>query len=152
MIEKKIFYAVHDAARYNIGEYALKVPHGWSCTFAPPKKTRLQEEKYHAMIADISKQVKHLDRYWDQDDMKRILVDEFAHEMRIAGTPLHHDSRLTISLDGQRTVQLGIQTREFRISEAAQFIEYLECFGAQNNVVWKESNKVPSWVDCRNEK
>ena len=149
MNDSKIFYTIHDAARRGIGSYALTAPHGWSCTFSPPKKSRIQEQKYHAMVMDISKQVKHLNRFWDIDDMKRILVDDFAHEMRIAGTPLHHDSRLTISLDGQRTVQLGIQTREFRILEAAQFIEYLECFGAQNNVVWSESNKIPSWVDCK---
>ena len=149
MSEKKIFYTVHDAARANIGAYALTVPHGWSCTFAPPKKTRLQEEKYHAMIADISKQVKHLERYWDEDDMKRILVDEFAYEMRISGTPLHHDSRLTVSLDGLRTVQLGIQTREFHVAEAINFIEYLYAFGSENGVIWKEGDAVPSWVDCR---
>lgn len=104
-------------------------------------KRREQEEKYHAMIGDIAKQVQHIGRFWDADDMKRLLVDEFAEEMRIAGTPLHHDSRVTPSLDGKRIVQLGIQTREFWIKEASEFIEFLYAFGAQRGVKWTEPER-----------
>jgi len=148
MSDTVTFCTVHDNARRSIANYAWMAPHGWVCTFSPPKKKRIQEEKYHAMCGDISRQVEHIGRKWDLDDMKRILVDEFAHEMRLAGTPLHHDSRITVSLDGQRTVQLGIQTREFRIKEAAQFIEFLYAFGAQHNIEWTESDKVPEWIEC----
>lgn len=70
--------------------------------------------------------------------MKRLLVDEFAEEMRQAGSPLHHDSRVVPSFDGRRTVQLGVQTRQFYVKEASDFIEYLYSFGAQHGVVWSE--------------
>lgn len=90
------------------------------------------------MIGDIARQVEHIGLKWDADDMKRILVDEFAEEMRNAGTPLHHDSRVVPSLDGRRIVQLGIQTREFYVKEAAQFIEFLYAFGADRGVQWSE--------------
>jgi len=70
--------------------------------------------------------------------MKRLLIDEFAEEMRLAGTPLHHDGRVTPSLDGRRIVQLGIQSRDFYVKEASQFIEYLYAVGAERNVVWSE--------------
>ena len=113
-------------------------PDGHMVTINEPTKRRVQEEKYHAMIGDISKQCEHIGRKWDQDDMKRLLVDEFAEEMRLAGTPLHHDSRVTPSLDGKRIVQLGIQTRDFYVKEAAQFIEYLYAFGADRDVEWSE--------------
>jgi len=103
-------------------------------------KTRDQEEKYHAMIGDIAKQVKFLDREWHVDDMKRLLVDDFAEEMRMAGKPLHHDGRVFPSFDGRRIVQLGIQTRDFYKKEAAEFIEYLFAFGAQRGVVWSDSS------------
>lgn len=146
---KKTFVMVHDIARQNAARFAQTAPHGWVCTYTEPKKTRIQEEKYHAMIGDISRQVQHIGRFWDADDMKRILVDEFAHEMRMAGTPLHHDSRVTVSFDGLRTVQLGIQTRDFYVKEAAQFIEYLFAFGAERNVIWTEADKIPEWADCR---
>lgn len=104
-------------------------------------KKREQEEKYHAMIGDIARQVQHVGRYWDADDMKRFLVDEFAEEMRAIGQPLHHDSRVFPSLDGRRIVQLGIQTREFWVSEASAFIEYLYAKGAETGVQWTEPKR-----------
>jgi len=113
-------------------------PDGTNVRFSEPVKKREQEEKYHAMIGDIARQIEHLGRKWDSDDMKRLLVDDFAEEMRLAGTPLHHDGRVTPSLDGRRIVQLGIQTRDFRVKEASQFIEYLFAQGAQYGVIWSE--------------
>ncbi len=70
--------------------------------------------------------------------MKRLLVDEFADEMRLAGTPLHHDGRVIPSFDERRIVQLGVQTTEFYVKEAAQFIEFLYAFGAMRGVEFKE--------------
>lgn len=133
---KQVFILVHDAARANAGKAVEVAPDGWMVQISEPTKKRIQEEKYHAMIGDISRQVEHIGRKWDLDDMKRLLVDEFAEEMRLAGTPLHHDSRVTPSLDGCRIVQLGIQTREFFVKEAAQFIEFLYAFGADRGVRW----------------
>jgi len=117
---------------------AMNAPDGYWGYIEAPKKKRIQEEKYHAMIGDIAKQIEHVGRKWDADDMKRLLIDDFAEEMRLAGTPLHHDGRVTPSLDGRRIVQLGIQSRDFYVKEASAFIEYLYAQGAQYNVVWSE--------------
>lgn len=136
-MNKRLFILAHDLARARAAGYILdEAPEGWHVTVQEPTKKRAQEEKYHAMIGDISRQVEHAGRKWDTEDMKRLLIDEFAHEMRLAGTPLHTDSRVFPSLDGQRIVQLGIQSREFRVVEAAQFIEFLHAFGAHRGVVW----------------
>ena len=115
-----------------------KAPHGYMILITAPKKKRIQEEKYHAMIGEIAKVVPHAGRIWDSEDMKRILIEDFAEEMRNSGTPLHHDIRITPSLDGRRIVSLGIQSSEFLVKEAAQFIEYLYAIGAHNNVQFKE--------------
>lgn len=139
---RRVFFLAHNDARHSVANYALKAPAGQMVVFSEPTKKRVQEEKYHAMIGDIAKQVQHVGRFWDADDMKRILVDEFAEEMRLAGTPLHHDSRIIPSLYGQRIVQLGIQTREFYVREAAQFIEFLLAFGADRGVTWSEPKVV----------
>lgn len=135
---KKTFFLAHDQARRSVAEFARTAPDGWMVVFSEPRKKRAQEEKYHAMIGEIAAQVEHIGRKWPPDDMKRLLVDEFAEEMRLAGTPLHHDGRVTISFDGRRTVQLGIQTAEFYVKEAAQFIEYLYAFAAQRGVTLSE--------------
>lgn len=136
---RRTFFLAHERARQGVMELARSSPDGWMVVFSEPRKKRAQEEKYHAMIGEIAKQIEHIGRKWDADDMKRLLVDEFAEEMRLAGTPLHHDGRVTVSFDGRRTVQLGIQTAEFYVKEAAQFIEFLYAFGAARSVVFSET-------------
>jgi len=132
------YYLVHDTARRLAAASCMSAPAGYVVRISEPVKKREQEEKYHAMIGDIAKQIEHIGRKWDSDDMKRLLVDDFAEEMRLAGTPLHHDGRVTASLDGRRIVQLGIQTRDFYVKEASDFIEYLYAQGAQYGVIWSE--------------
>lgn len=127
----------------NMSRFTAKVaidnaPDDYMIVISAPKKKRIQEERYHAMIGEISKQVQHAGKLWNAEDMKRILIEDFAEEMRSAGTPLHHDIRITPSLDGRRIVSLGIQSSEFLVKEASQFIEYLFSIGAQNNVVFKD--------------
>ena len=136
--ERKVFVLAHDQARRGVGAFALSAPEGWHVTFQPATKKRDQEEKYHAQIGDIARQTTYAGRAWGTEDMKRILVDEFAAEMRSARTPLHADAegRLIPSEDGRRVIQLGIQTRDFWVREASEFIEWLNAWGAERSVIW----------------
>ena len=136
---------MHQQAREGAAHYILReAPEGWVVRISPPKKKREQEEKYHAMIGDIAEQTEYAGRRWDADDMKRLLVDEFAEEMRAAGHPLHHDSRVVPSADGRRVIQLGIQTSLFRVREAADFIDFLHAWGAERDVQFSAQAKEPS--------
>lgn len=137
-MSKRTFFLKHESARQGASRYCFEAPADWMVVFSEPKKKRIQEEKYHAMIADIAKQVEHIGRKWHEEDMKRLLIDDFADEMRAAGTPLHHDGRVVPSLDGRRIVQLGIQSKEFYVKEASQFIEFLYAWGAQHDVKWSK--------------
>lgn len=138
MTTKRTFILVHDQARENAARFCAAAPDGWMAVFSEPTKKRIQEEKYHAMIGDIARQITHIGRKWDTESMKRLLIDEFADEMRAAGTPLHGDGSVVPSLDGRRIVQLGIQSRDFYVKEAAAFIEFLYAFGAARGVHWSE--------------
>lgn len=135
---KRTFILAHAQARANAARFCMEAPAGWMVVISEPTKKRAQEERYHAMIADIARQVEHIGRKWDADDMKRLLIDEFADEMRAAGSPLHHDGRVIPSFDGRRIVQLGVQSRDFYVKEAAAFIEFLYAFGAARDVAWSE--------------
>lgn len=137
-MEKRTIILAHDIARTRAVQAIEQAPTGWRVTLAPPGKKREQEEKYHAQIGDIAAQTTYAGKAWDRDDMKRILVDEFAEEMRLAGTPLHHDGRLIPSENGRRVIQLGIQTRDFYVKEASAFIEFLYAWGAQRDVAWSD--------------
>jgi hypothetical protein len=134
------FILVHRQARENCAAYVLhEAPEGWRVLFSPPRRTSDQNAKMHAQIADIARQCEQFrDRSYDEDDVKRLLIDAFAHVMREAGTPLHHDGRVVPSLDGRRVVQLGIQSSKFWKNEASQFIEHLYAWGAENGVEWSE--------------
>ena len=91
-------------------------------------KTRDQEEMYHSMIGKIAKQAQHQGARWDAESWKRFLVDQWAADSdRKAG-------RVVASLDGERVVQLGLQTRKFTKEDGSEFIEWLFAWAAQNGV------------------
>lgn len=108
------------------------------------EKTRLQEEKYHAMLGDISRQAKHLNRNFDADAWKRLCVAQYRLDCiendlpRLADYWKRHSVELVPSLYGTTLVALGAQTRDFPKYVAAGFIEWLYHFGANNNIVWTE--------------
>ena len=142
---KKVFRLVHSEARDGCARFAKTAPDGWIVTFQEPVRKNIQSEKFHAMIGDIAKQCTFMSQKWHANDWKRLLVDAFAKAMREIGTPLHHDGRVVPSLDGERVVQLGIQTADFRVKEAANFIEYLYAYGVENDVVWTDP-KAERWA------
>ena len=92
-----------------------------------------QNEKYHAIIGDISKQAQHMGSKWSAEDWKRLLVDKFMRE--------HWQSDLTIipNLDSTGIVQLGIQTRKFTKEQASEFVEFLLAWCADNGIELKET-------------
>ena len=65
-------------------------------------RTLDQNAKFHAMIDDIAKQMKQAGSTWTQDDWKRLLIDQWAHETN------KKLGRVAPSLDGERVVQLGL--------------------------------------------
>lgn len=101
-----------------------------SLEIKPEKKSRDQEEKYHAMIGEIAKQAQHVGSKWSSDDFKRLLIDQWASETN------RKLGRLVQSLDGDRIVQLGMQSRKFSKEDASEFIDWLEAWGATNGIVF----------------
>ena len=101
-------------------------------TITEPKKSREQEEKYHAMIGDISRQAEHMGSRWDAESWKRFLVDQFVRDLGIS------QGKIVPSLDKTGIVQLGMQTRSFTTEQATEFIEWLHSWGADNGITFKE--------------
>ncbi len=149
MANKRVFIFSNDTARkYAKGQCDI-APEGCMVTFDyEPKKSRLQEEKYHAQITDIAKQCKFLDQEWEPEEWKRLLIDAFVRVMRAEAKekgepdPFDDAGKIVPALEGDGFVQLGIQSRSFKKKLAAQFIEYLYAWGSWNNVVWSDA-----WVD-----
>lgn len=123
-------------------------------------KSRAQEQKYHAMIKEISHQVSFqrqekpggpmTSKTYSVDVWKAMLVDAFEQERLFNGEPLTHGSQLIPSIDGQRMVSLRASTTQFRKREASDFIEYLYSTGIEYGVKWSataediaEANRIP---------
>ncbi|HYN54383.1 MAG TPA: recombination protein NinB [Methylotenera sp.] len=110
------------------------------------EKTRLQEEKYHAMLGDVARQAKHLNRSFDKDAWKRLCVAEFRLDCIANKVPKleeywkRNSMELVPSLSGSTLVTLGAQTREFPKYVAAGFIEWLYFYGTTTEppIVWTE--------------
>jgi hypothetical protein len=132
---------VDDARRELACQRVREAPAGYVVRISEPAKSREQEDKYHALIRDIARQVPFMGEIVSEDDWKRLLVDMFAEVRRQMGKPLRYDGRVVPSLDGVRTVQLGIQTRRFSRAEASDFIEFLASFGSEYDVQWREAER-----------
>jgi hypothetical protein len=121
----------------------MQADDGFVVVVGPPAKTRLQEEKYHSMIGDIARQFRFLDRLWDEESMKRMLVAQFRADTKDDSDlkTLWDDMgtmEMVPSLDMTGVVMLGWQTRRFPKKLAIAFIEWLYCFGAENKITWTE--------------
>lgn len=108
-----------------------------------PSKSRLQEEKYHAMIGDIARQFEHCGKKWDAEDMKRLLIDQFKRDTikDVDIAPLWAKMgfvEMAPALDGSGVVVLGVQSRKFPLKLAIVFIEWLYGFGHELNIKWTE--------------
>lgn len=97
-------------------------------------KSRDQEQKYHAMLGEIAEQAQHLGAKWSTEDWKRLMVDLFAKETGLQG------GKIIPSLDGTGIVQLGLQTRNFTKEQAMEFITFLEAWGANNGIIFKQGD------------
>ena len=99
-------------------------------------KSRDQEKMYHSIIGCVAKQTKLHGSRWTQESWKRYLIDQWAHE-----TEQPNVSKVMPSIDGERLVQLGLQSRRFSKEQATSFIEWLFYWCATNGVDVDELRK-----------
>lgn len=114
----------------------------------PPSKTRDQEERYHAMIGDVTKQCTHLNRVFDAETWKRLLIDQFKRDTLkepecCAEYWRSHSISVIPSLDGAAVVILGEQSRRFPKAVASAFVEWLYAYGAERDVKWSDPTQPP---------
>lgn len=87
-----------------------------------------QNAKFHAMISIIALAMRTAGSKWTDDDWKRLLIDQWAHD---TGRKL---GRVAPSLDDERVVQLGWQSHKFTVAEATDFIEWLYAWASEKGI------------------
>lgn len=144
MSAKRIFRLSHATARRLAHEAIDTAPDGFMVEVSEPAKKRIQEEKYHAMIGDIARDCEFMGKKWDRETWKRLLLDAYVRVARNIAyaegrpDPFPDQSHVIPALDGHGFVQLGVQSRSFKVKQAADFIEYLYAYGSEQGVRWSE--------------
>lgn len=105
-------------------------------------KSRLQEEKYHAMIGDIAAQVLLHGRQLLPGSWKRLLINAFKFDTQDDGDLVDEwrkfgdDLELLPALNNEGFVAVGEQSRRFSVKLSSAFIEWLYAYGAEEGVKW----------------
>lgn len=107
--------------------------------------TRIQEEKYHAMINDIAKQAVFKTpaktvymKNFSEKQAKALLVTWFEDDCKIIGEPLRHGSEVVECPFSGRLITIRASTKEMIKKERCNFVEWLYATGADGNVRWSE--------------
>lgn len=95
---------------------------------AKPRRSVEQNDKFHAICTDIARQRTWAGQHIDCEGWKRLLVDAWA---RVEGKT---QGRVVPSLDGASVVNLGIQTRNLRVGDMADLIEFAQAWAIDNGV------------------
>ena len=102
-------------------------------------KSREAEERYHAMIGEISDQIGG--DLEDEEDAKRILISAFridTREILADEWGKFGEMRMGRGLRGE-VVLMGVQSRHFSRKLSSAFIEWLFAFGAEHGVTFRET-------------
>ena len=87
-----------------------------------------QNALFHALFNKISLEMAKVGSKWTADDWKRLLIDQWAHETN------RKIGKVAPSLDGERVVQLGLQSHKFTVEEGSEFIEWLMAWMADKGI------------------
>jgi hypothetical protein len=106
----------------------LMAGHRMTIEIKQSKRSGEQNSMFHSMIDKIAKQMAAAGSTWTADDWKRLLIDQWAHDTN------RKIGKVCPSLDGERIVQLGLQSHKFTTSESSEFIEFLHAWAANKGL------------------
>jgi len=99
-------------------------------TITEETRTLEQNSKLHAMLGDIAKQVIYKGMKFNITIWKRLLTAAFLREKK--RSPI-----LIPAIDGEGIDIIYEETSKMPVGLMAEFIEYVYCYGAENNVKFK---------------
>jgi NinB protein len=92
------------------------------------RRSTEQNDMFHSIIAQIAQKMGEAGSTWTADDWKRLLIDQWAHE---TGRKI---GKVAPSLDGERVVQLGLQSHKFTVEDSSEFIEFLIAWATNKGI------------------
>jgi hypothetical protein len=106
----------------------LMAGHRMTIEIKQSKRSTEQNAMFHSLIDKINKAMAAVGSTWTADDWKRLLIDQWAHDTN------RKIGKVCPSLDGERIVQLGLQSHKFTTMESSEFIEFLLAWSALKGI------------------
>jgi hypothetical protein len=106
----------------------LMAGHRMTIEIKQSKRSTEQNAMFHSLIDKINKAMRVAGSTWTADDWKRLLIDQWAHDTN------RKIGKVCPSLDGERIVQLGLQSHKFTTTESSEFIEFLLAWSALKSI------------------
>jgi hypothetical protein len=111
-------------------DYGIQV--GGKCVkFATATSRRKLEQnaKCHAMLSDISRQIKHYGQTYSADVWKRLCMAAWLRER-------NQQALMVPAIDGNGIEVIFERTSKLSVKDMAEFIEWLYAYGAYADVNW----------------
>lgn len=129
MTDKKL-YVVSPTNLPHIRAALNELQVGDQVRVGPPDRLLVQNARFHAMCGDVARQAKHLDRKLTGAQWKVLFISAHAIETG-------EGADMVPGLTGE-FVNLRESSAAMSIARMASLIEYVACWGAENNVTFKE--------------
>lgn len=126
---RHVLILANDAVRLRATNWVAKVPPNTRVEFKAPKRTLPQNDRFWALLTDVSNQLPWHGMKLQPEDWKLIFLDSLKREVRLAP-----------NLDGNGFVNLGRSSSDLSVSEMTDLMTIIEQFGANHGVIFHESN------------
>lgn len=101
---------------------------GYRIALLPPQRSDDQNAKLMSMLEAVSRQKIHAGRCYDTAQWKILFMHACGQEVEFAP-----------SLDGSTFIPFGGSTKRMSVAEMGELISFIDAWGAQNGVTFKET-------------
>jgi len=122
-MSRALLVLANDIFRQRAIDWIRKAPKDTRVTFVGPKRTLPQNDRFWAMLTDVSTQVVWHGVKLSPDDWKLVFLDGLKRELR-----------LVPNIDGNGFVNLRRSSSDLSKEEMADLFELMEAFGATHGV------------------
>lgn len=117
----------NDAQRAKAIDWVRRAPKETRVTFQGPKRTMPQNDRFWAMLTDLSEQLVWHGQKLSPEDWKLVTMSGLNQEMR-----------LVPNMAGNGFVPLGRSSSRLSVAEMKELQDLIEAFGAQHGVQFHE--------------
>jgi hypothetical protein len=130
MSERRRYTLINDRDRFFAQRAVKEAPAGYVVEIKPAGRSLLQNDRLHAMLSDISKQVEWYGVKMGVEDWKRIFCAALDGVKVVPG------------IDPGTFVPIGLRTRDMTKEELGELMTFIESWAAERNVVFKDQREM----------